>query len=120
MAQYIPIQNRWESPRFHCPACGAVVFTENGDPTEKPCEHVLFSWIDQVGDFYNVAEEVNSLVQDEENWCSPSDEEFLTRCPEMAVLFALESSGMACGPVGLTVIHAIKFPETSWNQDDEV
>jgi hypothetical protein len=88
MAQYITIQNFWESPKFHCPVCGAEVFTENGEPTDKPCEHVLFSWIDQVGDF-------------------------LSRCPDTAVLFAMESSGMACGPVSLTVIHAIKFPEAN-------
>lgn len=119
MAQYITIQNFWESPKFHCPVCGAEVFTENGEPTDKPCEHVLFSWIDQVGDFYNAADEVNGLLEDDENWFSPSDEEFLSRCPDTAVLFALESSGMACGPVSLTVIHAIKFPEANWDQDDE-
>lgn len=111
MGQYITIQNYWESPKFHCPACGAEVFTETGDPTEKPCEHILFSWIDQVGEFYNTTEEIKALVEDRENWLSPSDDEFLARCPETAVLFAMEYNGMACGPVSLTLIHAIKFPE---------
>ena len=120
MGKYVSIQQEWQSPKFHCPACGAEVFTENGEPADKPCEHVLFSWIDQVGDFYNTAEEVGELIEDDENWFSLSTEDFLSRCPETAVLFALEVSGMACGPVRLTVVHAIKFPEANWGQVDEV
>lgn len=119
MSQYVTIQNYSGSPKFHCPACGAEVFTEDGEHTKKPCEHVLFSWIDQVGEFYNTADEIRDLVEDDESWFCPSDEEFLTRCPGTAVLFALESSGMACGPVSLTVIHAIKFPELDGDQLDE-
>lgn len=119
MGQYIKIQSCWESSKFHCPVCGAEVFTANGEPTDKPCEHVMFSWISEVGDFYNVAEQVNSILEDDENWVSPSEEGFLSRCPDTAVLFALEFSSMSCGPVSLTLVHAINFPESSWDQDDE-
>ena len=58
------------------------------------------------------------LLEDDEDGFSPWDEEFLSRCPETAVLFGLESRGMACGPVSMTVIHAIKFPEANSDQDD--
>ena len=119
MAQYTTIRICWDTPEFHCPVCGAEVFSVSGEPTAKPCDHLLFSWIDQVGEFYNTADEVNALIEDEETWSSLSDGEFLARCPDTAVLFAFEFSGMACGPVSLTVIHAIKFPEASWEQDDE-
>jgi hypothetical protein len=113
MAQFVTIQNNWDSAKFHCPACGAEVFTGDGEATDKPCEHVLFSWIDAVGDFYNAAEALKELLEDEDSWSYPSDEEFLSRCPDTAVLFALEHSGMACGPVSLTAIHAIEFPVTN-------
>jgi hypothetical protein len=118
VTQYIEIQKRWVSHNFHCPVCGAEVFSEDGEPTGDPCQHVLFSWIDEVGEFYNAADEVKPILEDDENWLSPSDEEFLSRCPDTAVLFALESSGIACGPVSFTVIHAIKFPESICDEAD--
>ena len=107
------------SANFHCPACGAEVFTETGNPTDKPCEHLLFSWINEVGEFYNAAEEVCALVEDHGNWILRSQVEFLERCPDTAVLFALSDIGVTGGLSMLTVIHAIKFPEASWDQDDE-
>jgi hypothetical protein len=111
MSQYISIDQAWESPKFHCPACGAEVFSVDGEPTDKPCEHLLFSWIDQVGEFYNASDEIKKILKDDEDGLRPNEEEFILRCPDNTVLFALESCGMACGPVSLTVIHAIKFPE---------
>lgn len=109
MAQYIDIKQTWEDTVFHCPVCGAMV-CEHGEMTTKPCAHVLFSWVDQVGEFTNIVPELKPIVEDED-FFHPSDEEFLEKCPDNAVLFALESKSMACGPVYCTVVHAIKFPE---------
>jgi hypothetical protein len=111
MPQYISIDQCWDSPRFNCPACGAEVFSVDGEPTDKPCEHLMFSWIDQVGEFYNASDEINEIIQSSEERLTPDDEEFISSCPDNAVLFALKSCGMACGPASLTVIHAINFPD---------
>ncbi len=107
MAQYIDIHNNWESARFHCPACGAVIFDERGEPTPNPCKHLLFSWIDEVGDFYNPADEVKQILEEDD--ILPFDDETLEKFPETTVIFRLVSFGMACGPVSITVIHAINF-----------
>lgn len=109
MAQYIHIKQTWEDTIFHCPVCGQVVCKE-GEFTDKPCKHLLFSWVDQVGEFENLAPEIGPLVESEDFFLL-SDEEFLEKCPDTAVLFALESKSMACGPVYCTVVHAINFPE---------
>jgi hypothetical protein len=113
VAQYITIENNWQRAVFHCPACGKPVFTERGEPTNKPCSHLLFSWINEIGEFYNAAAEIGDFLKDNEKSdmrLTPWDEEFLVNLPETAVLFGFELHGMACGPVCTTVVHAIKFP----------
>jgi len=54
---------------------------------------------------------MKAIIEDDEQWSNPADKEFLERCPDNTVLFALDTVGLACGPWTLTVIHAIKFPE---------
>lgn len=114
MAQIIEIENTWQGAKFCCPACGKAVFTEDGVPTDTPCEHVLFSWINEVGDYYNPCSDIVKLLQkseeEDEFMPSPYDEEFQDSLPETAVLFALSEHGIACGPVCTTIIHAITFP----------
>ena len=114
MAQYIEITNVWGGVSFCCPVCGAEVFTESGEPTHTPCDHVLFSWIDAVGDYYNAAPELRQLLQrSEENdelEPSPSDNDFTELFPDNVILFALTEHGIACGPVSTTVVHGIRFP----------
>ena len=118
MAQYIEITKVWNGTKYCCPVCGSEVFDDNGEPTGRPCKHVLFSWIDAVGDYYNPALEIQRLIQQweetDEFGPSPSDDEFLKLLPENSVLFALTEHGMACGPVSITVVHGIRFPS-----DDE-
>lgn len=114
MAQYVEIENVWYGTKYCCPVCGAIVFTSNGEPTADPCEHVLFSWIDAVSDFYNPAPEIERLAQQAEqaDECGPipSDDIFLESLPDNEVLFAFTDHGIACGPVSTTVIHGIRFP----------
>jgi hypothetical protein len=111
MSQYVEIESCWDSCTFHCPVCGRVVFTEEGNPTTQPCEHVLFSWINQVGEYYNPAPDMRALLEEEDPAPLPCDSDFLERCPDSAVLFGFHSQGMACGPVSLTIVHGIRFPE---------
>lgn len=109
MCQYVTVQQYWESPKFHCPLCGAEVFTEGGEPTDKPCEHLLFSFVES--DFFNVAAKLEDVIEDEDSYLFPSDVEFQDKCPDHSVLFAFESHGIACGPTSFTVVHAIEFPD---------
>lgn len=113
MAQYITIENNWQGAAFHCPACGELVFTERGEPTNKPCSHLLFSWISEIGEFHNAADEIGAFLESDEMSkmsLAPWDEGFLEKLAETAVVFGFELHGMACGPVCTTVVHAIKFP----------
>jgi hypothetical protein len=109
MAQYIQIEQMWEDTNFYCPVCGKIV-CKKGEFTEKPCKHLLFSWIDQVGEFENLDPSLETLVESED-FFHPSDQEFLDKCPDTAVLFAFDARTMACGPVSCIVVHGIKFPE---------
>lgn len=118
MGQYVEIESCWDSASFHCPVCGRVVFTEDGDATQNPCEHVLFSWINQVGEYYNPATDMQTLLGDQDAMLSPWDDEFLERCPESAVLFGFTSHGMACGPVSLTIVHGIRFPKAAEDEEE--
>lgn len=114
MAQYVDIANVWGAWSFHCPVCGATVFTELGEPTEAPCEHLLFSWIDAAGEYYNPAAEILEIEQNadeqDEYEPDPADDEFRELFPDNVILFAMTQYGMACGPVSTTVVHGIRFP----------
>jgi hypothetical protein len=118
MEQYVEIESEWVTPVFHCPVCGQVVFTADGGPASQPCEHVLFSWISQVGEFYNSAADIQEILDDDEGWHSPASGESLDRCPDTAVLFAFNSCEMGCGQVSLAVMHAIRFPDDA-NEGEE-
>jgi hypothetical protein len=107
MAQYVVMEQTWEDSKFHCPACGALVCTGE-EISEKPCKHVLFSWINEVGEFENLDPSLKDLVESED-FIAPSDEEFLNKCPDTAVLFAFDIHQMACGPITTTVVHGIDF-----------
>ncbi len=47
--QRVSIEMNWEGSRFHCPACGAEVFNDEGE-TSNPCSHLLFTWVSEVRD----------------------------------------------------------------------
>ncbi len=119
MAQYIEIEDAWRTTKFCCPACGQEVCSEDGEFADKPCEHVLFSWINEVGEYYNPCPEIQRMVEESERTdeleSCPFDEEFQQLFPDNAILFAFTSHGMACGPVSTTVVHGIRFPHI----DDE-
>ena len=112
MPQSVMIHHDWESARFHCPVCGTLIFEDDGSPVDAPCEHLLFSWISELAEFYNPAEEVRDLA-DDEGFHSPTDEEVLSRLPDTAVLFEFRSYEMSLGPVSLSIVHAINFSSSN-------
>ena len=115
MTQVVEIEKYWNGTKFCCPVCGCEVFGADGEPASAPCEHVVFSWISEVDEYYNPSRHVQQIVENAEE-CdellpSPFDEEFQQGLPENTVLFGMTEYGMACGPVSLTVVHAINFPQ---------
>jgi hypothetical protein len=113
MGQYVEIESCGESVVCYCPVCGRVVFTKEWEATNNPCEHALFSGSNQFGEYYNPAPDMHPLLDDEDAMLSPWDDKFLEGCPGSAVLLGFTSHGMACGPVSLTIIHGIRFPEAA-------
>ena len=45
---------------------------------------------------------------------NPSDPGYAKLLEDEDVVFCLESSGMACGPCGMTVAFGIRFPGAEW------
>lgn len=114
MAQLVEIDNFWNGVAFYCPACGAEIYAPEGQGTQSPCEHLLFSWIDAVGEYENPHSEVATLLEkltaEDDYEPSPFDDNLLEGLPDNSVLFSLTHHGMACGPVSTTVMHAVRFP----------
>jgi hypothetical protein len=109
MAQYILIEQVWDNSKFHCPVCGAPICSADS-LTDHPCPHLLFSWIDEVGEYENLSPSLEEKI-DFEEVIGPWDEDLLNKLPATAVVFAFEIRDMACGPITHTVAHAINFPE---------
>lgn len=113
MAQLVEINGVWSGATFHCPACGEPVFI-CGEPALECCPHVMFSWIDMVGDYYNVSKSFRQIIKqyEDSDELEPGacDTELLDKLPENAVAFAFTEKGLACGPVSTTVVHCIEFP----------
>jgi hypothetical protein len=99
MGQYAEIESACVKPVFHYPFCGRVVYADDGGPASQPCGHVLFSWIEQVGDIYDAAEDIQVLLAEEESRHAPASEERLGRYPETLVLFPFKSCEMGCGAI---------------------
>lgn len=102
-----------EASGLHCPLCGVAIVVPEEDIFT--CPHLLFAWIDVVGDFLDeqTRPEIRELAccEEEDEFYSPLDEEFLAKCPRNTVVFALTEHGMACGPVSTTVAVGFKFPD---------
>lgn len=116
--QRVSIEMNWESSRFHCPACGAEVFNDEGE-TSNPCSHLLFTWVSEVGEMDYVSPALPEKLrraasemdqEDDEDLSNPCDSDFAKHLEDEDVVFCLEASGMACGPCGFTVAIGIRFP----------
>lgn len=98
-----------------CPVCGAAIIL----PEEEigMCPHLLFAWIDVVGDFLDphTRPEIRALAcpDDEDEYFTPLDEEFLAKCPRHTVVFNLTESGFGCSgaPTSTTVSAGFQFPD---------
>ncbi len=92
---------------FHCPVCGKHLV--GYESTEDYCEHVLFIFVDAIGEFVHVHESMQEYADvwhDDEEWDEMEEQDIgimdlmEKHMPEKtSVLFEIETRGMACGPV---------------------
>ena len=119
--QMVSITVNWNGSRFHCPACGAEVFDDEGC-TQNPCPHLLFTWDSEAGAMGHCSTALSEEIlradepdeedrDDDREAPTPCDPEFVSLLEERDVVFCLEFSGMACGPCGFTVAVGIRFPD---------
>lgn len=105
---------------FHCPVCGAAILRPEHEPA--PCAHCTFVWIDALGEFEEsmctpeilarmkvIPPPDERIDEDEFEWASCFDKDFLGRLPDGTIAFFLSWSGFACGPVSETVVVGIDF-----------
>ena len=96
--QRVSIEMNWEGSRFHCPACGAEVFNDEGE-TSNPCSHLLFTWVSEVGDMdyvspalpeklRRVASEMDQ--EDDEDLPNPCDSEFAKHPKPIGIIWSIQ------------------------------
>jgi rubredoxin len=98
--------------KFHCPVCGAVLVPDR----EGPCCHVAYMYSDDAYGFFNVATQYKGMVNhvmgefEDSDWeMNPAERMIeLVRSNSM-IHIAVETSGMACGPVSSTLYVGIEF-----------
>ena len=115
-AAYVEIDIGSEDAQLFCPGCGAKLISEDGAFGSRRCSHFLFGFVDQGGEWESVPDAFAPILQeilsesDEGDMTVPWDEDFLARCPDGTIVFALSASGIACGPVSLTVCVGVILP----------
>jgi hypothetical protein len=106
--QLVEIHATWDEPDFHCPACGEAIFLKEGS-TDKPCPHLLFTYISEVGQYETVADAVKetltSLVESEDDLPAPWDDRLLDILDDKDVVYSLHSTP----PSGMTIAAGIRF-----------
>lgn len=119
--QIVNLSATWDGTRFHCPACGAEIFDDQG-VTHAACSHLLFTWDSESGMFDSVSQVMPDRIHkaalsdplesesDDDEIPAPWENEFTEFLEEQDVVFCLNCSGLACGPVSLTVAVGVRFP----------
>ena len=97
---------------IYCPVCGTPIYAEGKSPS---CEHVVFTYITEIGDFDHVAAHMEARVaaireraEEDENLDPVST--LLGQMESTSILcFSVTTSGVACGPTASTVYVAVDF-----------
>lgn len=143
MKKGIPVVNlEWSGdfPTFYCPVCGHPFWTEEDEP-EVPCEHLLFSFIDEEPEISFHKKELaetftawarNDAAERGYAWHDSTDdvESYLMEELDMAfeervnlvaslvdsssaVCFTLTTCDFSCGPSSFTAVIAVDFARKS-------
>ena len=97
---------------IYCPVCGTPIYAEGQSPS---CEHVVFTYITETGEFDHIAGPMEAQVaamgeraEDDENLNPVST--LLGQIDSTSILcFSVTTSGVACGSTSSTVYVAVDF-----------
>ena len=101
---------------LHCPVCGKQVIGVDAD--DNYCDHVLFIFVDAIGEFVHVADKMKkhtAVWENDDEWDKIEEQNMgimdylLDKLPDTAMLIEIETSGMACAPVTNTDYIAFDF-----------
>jgi len=106
MSQMLDLQWDGNSPEFYCPACGKAVYQDNKTP--RRCRHIIFSYIDSVGEVDYVAEGLERL----EDAAADAEDPvgfLLKKLPKSGstCCISITTHGIACGLVSETIKIAV-------------
>lgn len=106
-----------DPPNLFCPACGKQTVDSEDGLVQPLCSHVEFLYLTDMGEFEYIKETVKDILEKErqageaeedgkeEDRDEMSDYELLKNAmsrDSTFVIFELNTSGMACGPVAST------------------
>ena len=110
MAKVITVELLQPTRRFDCPCCGKLAIRDNGKPVANPCQHFLFAFDGDRGDFTDHADSIDALIDDASGIAvDPSHEDLVASLPADAMVYLIETRDHADGPVVRT--DAVAFTE---------
>ncbi len=103
-----------DPPDTYCIACGAPIYVKG---ESSRCEHIAFTYIQDIGEFDLVAphlkDKINAIAEEAEGSgasCEEMLESILTEINSQSVIcYSITTNGVGCGPVSSTVVVAIDF-----------
>ena len=103
-----------DPPAIFCPACGVLIL---GHGEENICPHVLFTYLDMVGDFSAIApafeKAIRGIMEDDKVHDPVKAAMGLFAGKGSVFCLTVNFSGMGCGPVGGTLTAAFDYsPKT--------
>ena len=108
--------SQYDELDFDCPVCDKTLISEE-EGTHELCEHVLFVYLDSIGEFESSTDEIDTLVEKIRKEKSDPDggyydgeimEDLLEALPDNITIHQLTGYGMACGPTSFTISVGIK------------
>ena len=89
-----------------------MIHGKNEDP--ERCKHVVFSYIDEIGDFAHVAPGIEGIVAEAMERARAENEDpvefVLSRLESTSILcWSMTVEGMTCGPYSITCNVAVDF-----------
>lgn len=112
MGKVVDLEWYGDPPVFYCPVCGTAAVTEDG-PNDEWCSHIKFLYVE--GEFSFNDKGYENLLTDEDFEESEDDDiDIVERLmqkvnSDSALALNLTTTGMACGPVSMTVTFGVEF-----------
>ena len=110
----IDLEFQGDPPNIYCPVCGTVIHAEGKEPS---CEHVVFSYLCDIGEFIYLAPRIEDMAskliekaEDDDLDYEAQIEAILEKLSSKSILcFSITTTGMACGPTSSAVYVAADF-----------